>query len=198
MDAETMNKDSPEFFDRLLKRIYIDNADVSRSIVAVLEGLGLKQSLVVKIIASSPYLLRGNMNEKYVEILPKLKNAGIHIDWFEEHISEENYNWKCMLELVCLPSELGLSEHELWKLIVQHPDIVLKRSGLFTFCLFGFLLKFGTLKSEVQNTFLQFPQISVVMYINNLRQGYTFLIEIDMPVRDICNILVHTNPAWLV
>ncbi|XP_075491005.1 transcription termination factor MTEF18, mitochondrial-like [Primulina tabacum] len=271
MDAENMSKNSPEFFDGLLRRIDIDDADVSRSLTRFLryhpinefepffesiglksseysqllprnlmflnddllllenyyvlcnygiarnkigkiykeateifgydygvlqsklqsfQGLGLKQSLVVKIIASSPYLLRGNMNEKIVKILHKLKNAGIHIDWLEDHISEENsYNWKCMLELVCLLSELGLSEDELGKLIVQHPDLLLECSGLVTFCLFGFLLKFGSMKSEVQNVFLQFPQIPIVKFINNLYQCHEFLIEIGMPVQDICMII---------
>ncbi|XP_073067071.1 transcription termination factor MTEF18, mitochondrial-like [Primulina eburnea] len=271
MDAENMSKNSPEFFDGLLRRIDIDNADVSRSLTRFLryhpinefepffesiglksseysqllprnlmflnddllllenyyvlcnygiarnkigkiykeateifgydygvlqsklqsfQGLGLKQSLVVKIIASSPYLLRGNMNEKIVKILHKLKNAGIRIDWLEEHISEENsYNWKCMLELVCLLSELGLSEDELGKLIVQHPDLLLECSGLVTFRLFGFLLKFGSMKTEVQNVFLQFPQIPIVKFINNLYQCHEFLIEIGMPVQDICMII---------
>ncbi|XP_073154327.1 transcription termination factor MTEF18, mitochondrial-like [Henckelia pumila] len=278
MDAENMSKNSPEFFDVLLSRIDIDNADVSRSLTRFLryhpinefepffesiglksseyspllprnlmflnedllllenyyvlcnygiarnkigkiykeateifgydygvlqsklesfQGLGLKQSLVAKIIASSPYLLRGNMNEKFVEILRKLNDTGIHVDWLEEHISEENsYDWKCMLELVCLLSELGLSEDELGKLIVQHPDLLLECSGLVTFCLFGFLLKFGSMKSEIQNVFLQFPQIPVVKFINNLYQCHKFLIEIDMPVQDIC-MIVRSYPLVL-
>lgn len=271
MDAENMSKNSPEFFDGLLRRVDIDNADVCRSLTRFLryhpinefepffesiglkyseysqllprslmflnddllllenyyvlcnygvarnkigkiykeateifgydygvlqsklqsfQGLGLKQSLVVKIIASSPYLLKGNMNEKFVEILHKLNNAGIHIDWLEEHISEQkSYNWKCMLELVCLLSDLGLGEDGLAKLIVQHPDLLLECSGLVTFCLFGFLLKFGSMKSELQNVFLQFPQIPIVKFINNLYQCHKFMIEIGMPVQDICMII---------
>ncbi|KZV44794.1 hypothetical protein F511_28383 [Dorcoceras hygrometricum] len=269
-DAENMSKNSPEFFYRLLGRIDIDNADVSRSLTRFLryhpinefepffesiglksseyspllprklmflsddllmlenyhvlcnygidrnkigkiykeateifgyaygvlqsklqsfQDLGLKQSLVVKIIASSPYLLRGNMNEKFVGILRKLKIAGIHTDWLEEHISVgDSYNWQCMVELVCLLSELGLGEDELGKLIFEHPDLLLESSGLVTFCLFGFLLKFGSTNSEIRNLFIQFPQIPIVKFTKNLYQCHIFLIEIGMPLQDICMI----------
>ncbi|KAI3446432.1 hypothetical protein Pfo_003097 [Paulownia fortunei] len=267
MDAENMSKNSPEFLDRLLKRVDIDDGDVGWSLARFLryhpinefepffesiglepseyasflprnlmflnddqlllqnyyvlcnygiprnmigkiykeatdvfsydygilqlklqsfQNLGLKQSLVVKIIASSPYLLRGDVNREFLEFLEKLKNAGIEYNWLEEHISEgDSYNWKFILELMCLLGELGLTGEKLGEVIRHHPDLLLECSGRITFCFFGFLLKFGSTHSDVQSVFLQFPHISVVKFTNNLYQCYKFLVEIKMYVQDI-------------
>ncbi|KAG8367938.1 hypothetical protein BUALT_Bualt16G0124700 [Buddleja alternifolia] len=270
MDAENMSKNTPEFFDRLLRRVDIDDDDdveVGRSLARFLryhpinefepffesiglkpceyssflprnlmflnddklllqnyyvlcnygfarnkigkvymearevfkygygilqsklqtfEDLGLKQSLVVKIIASSPYLLKGNVDKEFVEVLEKLKNAGIEYNWLHENISEkDSCNWKCMLELICLLGDLGLSDEKLGEVITHHPDILLESSGRITFCFFGFLLKFGSTQSDLQTVFLQFPDISVVKFTNNLCQCYKFLIEIKMDIQEI-------------
>ncbi|KAI3472145.1 hypothetical protein Pfo_029633 [Paulownia fortunei] len=185
-------------------KIYKEATEVFRYEYGVLQSklqsfqnLGLKQSLVVKIIASNPHLLRGNVNQEFVEVLEKLKKVGIEYEWLQEHISvEESYNWKCMLELMCLLSELGLSEEQLGVLFTQHPDLLLECSGRITICLFGFLLKFGSSLSDVQTVFLQFPQISVVKFTNNLCHCYKFLVEISMDVQDIGRI-VHSYPTVL-
>ncbi|KAK6149207.1 hypothetical protein DH2020_016732 [Rehmannia glutinosa] len=278
MDAENMSKNTPEFFDRLLKRVDVGDAKVGRSLARFLryhpvnefepffesiglkpseyssflpqnliflnddqlllenyyvlcnygiarnrigkiykeakqvfryehgvllskllsfQNLGLKQSLVAKIVASSPILLRGNVDQEFVEVLENLKNAGIEYDWLEEHISvEDSYDWKCMLEVMCLLRDLGLSEEQLRQLLTLHPDLLLECSGRITFCLFGFLLKFGCTLSNVQTVFLQFPQISVVKFTNNLLHCYDFLVEINMDVQDIGRI-VSSYPTVL-
>lgn len=272
MDAENMSKNTPEFFDKFLKRVDIDRAKVGCSVARFLryhpvnefepffesiglkpseylpflprnlmfladdqlllenyyvlcnygiernrigkiykeatevfqyeygvlqsklqsiQNLGLKQSLVAKIIASSPHLLRGNVGQEFVEVLEKLKKAGIEYDWLEEHISEEDsYDWKCMLQLMCLLCELGLSEKQVGELFTQHPDLLLEYSGRFTFCLFGLLLKFGSTMSDVQTVFLQFPQVSVSKFTYNLCNCYKFLVEIGLAVQDIGSIVL--------
>ncbi|KAL7134098.1 hypothetical protein ABFS83_11G004700 [Erythranthe nasuta] len=267
MDAENMSKNTPEFFDRLLTKVDIDDGDVSRSLTRFLryhpinefepffesiglepsqyasflprnlmflnddqlllrnyyvlcnygvprnrigriykeanevfrydygimqekllslQSLGLKQSLVVKIVASSPYLLRGDANKEFLEFLEKLKSIGIDYDWLEENISErDSCNWKCVLELISLLGEMGLKGEILGEVIKQHPDLLLECSGRITFCLVGFLLKFGSTHNIVQSVFLQFPRMSVVKFTYNLCHCYKFLDEIKMPVKEI-------------
>lgn len=155
-----------------------------------LQNLGLRQSLVCKMIASSSYLLRGDVSREFIEVLEKLKIARIEYDWLEERILEGgSYNWKRMLEVMCLLGELGLNGEKLGEVITNHPDLLLERSGHFTFCLFGFLLKFGSTHSDIQMVFLQFPYVSVLHFINNLHQCYKFLVEIRMPDQDIGRII---------
>ncbi|KAK9291252.1 hypothetical protein L1049_009440 [Liquidambar formosana] len=61
------------------------------------EELGLSQITIIKVIASSPYLLIGDVNSAFVKVLEKLKSVGIECRWIEEHLSEENsYNWRQM------------------------------------------------------------------------------------------------------
>ncbi|KAK4413020.1 Transcription termination factor MTEF18, mitochondrial [Sesamum alatum] len=170
---------------------------VLQSKLRCFENLGLKQSTVAKIIASSPHLLRGNVDEKFVEVLAKLEKAGIEYEWLEEHMCEEDsYNWKNMLELICLLSEIGLSDEQLGELFRQHPDLLLECSGRLTFCLFGLLMKFGSTLDDVRTAILQFPQISVLEFTNNLCNCYKFLIEINMAVQDIGSI-VRSYPTVL-
>ncbi|KAL8479318.1 hypothetical protein ACS0TY_026256 [Phlomoides rotata] len=150
------------------------------------QNLGLRQSLVSKIIASSSYLLRGDVSGEFIEFIETLKIARIEYDWLEEHILEgDSYNWKRMLEVMCLLGELGFNGEKLGEVITNHPDLLLGRSGRFTFCLFGFLLKFGSTHSDIRMVFLQFPYVSVLNFINNLHQCYKFLVEIRMPNQDI-------------
>ncbi|KAL0404986.1 UNVERIFIED_CONTAM: Transcription termination factor MTEF18, mitochondrial [Sesamum radiatum] len=185
-------------------KIYKEEREVFRYEYGVLQSklrsfqnLGLKQSTVAKIIASSPHLLRGNVDQEFVEVLAKLKKVGIEYEWLEEHLSEEDsYNWKNMLELIFLLSEMGLSDEQLGKLFRQHPDLLLECSGRITSCLFGLLLKFGSTLGDVRTAILQFPKISVVKFTNNLCNCYKFLIEINMDVQEIGRI-VRSYPTVL-
>lgn len=153
------------------------------------EDLGLKQSLVAKIVASSPHLLKGNVGE-FVEFLEKLKKVGIEYDWLQEHIWEEDsYNWKCMLQLMGLFCKSGWSEKQVGELFRRHPDLLLKCSGRITFSLIGLLFKLGSTLTDAQNLFLQFPQISVLKFAYNLHNSYNFLVEIDMSAQDIGQIV---------
>ncbi|KAK6151265.1 hypothetical protein DH2020_013900 [Rehmannia glutinosa] len=263
MDAENMSNNTPEFLNRLLKSVDVDDdGDVGRSLTRFLryhpinefepffESIGLRVSdyasflprnlmflnddqllldnyyvlcnygvqrnmigkiyieasdvfrygygsLVVKIIASSPYLLRGDVSHDFIEFLEKLKIVGIEYDWLEEHMSnEDSYNWKCMFEIMCLLGELGLDADKLGEVIRKHPDVLLECSGRVTVRFVGFLLKFGSTLSDVQLVFLQFPPISVVKFTDNLYHCYKFLVEIKMSVQDIGRIF-RSHPLLL-
>ncbi|XP_047942160.1 transcription termination factor MTEF18, mitochondrial-like [Salvia hispanica] len=161
-----------------------------------LENLGLRRSLVAKIVAASPHLLRGDVDE-FVEFLEMLKMVEIGCEWLSKNICEEDsYCWKCMLQLMCFLCKLGWSEKQVGELIKQHPDLLLKCSGRVTFGLIGLLLKFGATKSDLHTLFHQFPQIPVLKFTKNLHTSYMFLSEIDMAARDIGKI-VCSYPALL-
>ncbi|KAJ7971457.1 Mitochondrial transcription termination factor family protein [Quillaja saponaria] len=145
------------------------------------EELGLSQPTVVKIIASSPYLLVGDVNLEFVKVIDKLKRFGKDIRWVEGHLLENSYyNWSLMLELLCLFSKIGYSEEQLAKLISQHPDLLFESSGNSTLSLVGFLLKFGVSISQIYSILLQFPQIQVKKFLLNLRRCFLILGEIEM------------------
>lgn len=277
MDAENMSKNAPQFFDRLMKKVDIEDGEIKRSMARFLryhpvnefepffesiglecseyvqflprnlmfladdelllenyyvlcnygvernrigkifkeasevfqydygalqpklqsfEDLGLNQSLVAKIVASSPHLLKGNVGE-FVEFLEKLKKVGIEYDWLQGHIREEDsYNWKCMLQLMCLFCKSEWSEKQVGELFKQHPDLLLERSGRITFGLIGLLLKLGSTLTDVHNLFLHFPQISVFKFAYNLHNSYNFLVDIDMSAQDI-GLIVCSYPVLL-
>ncbi|KAL8456429.1 hypothetical protein ACS0TY_034584 [Phlomoides rotata] len=179
-------------------KIYIEAMEVFRYDYGVLqsklrsfENLGLRQSLVAKIIASSPYLLKEKIvNKEFIDVLEKLKKVGIDYNWLEQHISvEDSYNWKCMLQLMCSFCELGFSEKQVGELLTQHPNLLLEGSGHITSILVGLMWKFGSTLSDVQTMFLQFPQLSVSKFTYNLCNCYRFLVEIDMDVQYIGTIV---------
>ncbi|CAA0837473.1 Mitochondrial transcription termination factor family protein [Striga hermonthica] len=267
IDAENLSKNTPLFFDKLLKRVDIDNAKVGPSFARFLryhpvnefepffesiglrpseclsllpqnlmflnddelllenyhvlcdygiprnrigkiykevrevfrydfgvllsklqsfQKFGLKQSLIGKIIASSPRLLIGSVDRDFVNLLKNLKNLGIEYEWLEENISvEESSDWKHMLQLMCFLRNFGLSEEQLRHLLTLHPSILLQSSGRFTFCLSGSLLKFGHTPGSIQNLLLDFPHIPVVKFTRNLLRCYEFLVKINMDAQEI-------------
>ena len=50
------------------------------------EKLGLCQSTLVKLIFSSPYLLIGDVNADFVEVLEKIKSFGFENSWIEGNL----------------------------------------------------------------------------------------------------------------
>ncbi|KAK9277656.1 hypothetical protein L1049_007202 [Liquidambar formosana] len=161
------------------------------------EELGLSQSTIIKVIASSPSLLIGDVNSAFVEVLEKLKSVGIECGWIEDHLSEKNsYNWRQMQGLLCLFSKMGCSEEQIGGLISQHPELLFDGSGSKTSSLIGLLLKFGSKMNEMSLMFLQFPQIQVGKFVCNLRQGFLFLKEIEMEAKEI-GIIVRSHPLLL-
>ncbi|KAL0334218.1 UNVERIFIED_CONTAM: hypothetical protein Sangu_1578000 [Sesamum angustifolium] len=106
MDAENMSKNTPEFLDRLLKRVDTNDGDVWPVVDTVLENYcllcnyGIARNRIGKIYKEAT---EGDVNREFLEVLEKLKKSGIGYNWLEEHLSEGgSYNWKCMLELIFL------------------------------------------------------------------------------------------------
>ncbi|KAH7523137.1 hypothetical protein JRO89_XSUnG0085100 [Xanthoceras sorbifolium] len=154
------------------------------------EELGLSQSFIAKVIVCSPYLLIGDVNAKFVEVLAVLKSTGIELNWIEEHLSEQDsYNWSIILSALRLFSKIGFSEEQLGGLIRQHPGLIFEGSGNQALMLIGFLLKFGTTMNEIHLMFLQFPRIPVGKVFLNLKQCLMFLFEIAMKVDEIGKII---------
>ncbi|KAM1096631.1 transcription termination factor MTEF18, mitochondrial-like isoform X1 [Malus sylvestris] len=185
-------------------KIYKESTEVFRYDFEVLtsklkayEELGLSQSSFVKFIVATPCLLIGDVNVEFVKVLEKLQSFGFETNWIEGNLSiDDSHNFRRMLEVLSLFSEMGCSSEQLGQLIGQHPDILFDGSGERTLSLIGFFLKFGSTKSHLCSIFLQFPQIPVVKFVSNLRQCILFLNEIEMKVADIGK-FVHTHTLLL-
>ncbi|XP_030519632.1 transcription termination factor MTEF18, mitochondrial-like [Rhodamnia argentea] len=161
------------------------------------EKLGLSQSTMAKVIAASPYLLTGDVDKDFVEVLENLKNLGFQFTLIEENISEEAcYRWSQILELLCFFSKIGCNEEQLSELIRRHPGILFEGSGDKTCSLIVYLLKFGSSVCEIRSMFLQFPNVQVGKFLSNLRRCFLFLTEIDMPTEDVSKIL-RSHSLWL-
>jgi hypothetical protein len=172
------------------KEIFLYDYGVLSSKLQAYEELGLSQSTIIKFIVSSPYLLIGNVNVEFVQVLEKLKSFGMEISWIEGHLLEGiTYNWRRMLGLLYLFGKMGCSEEQLARLTIKHPGILFEGSGDRTLSLIGFLLKFGYTVDQVCLLFLEFPQIQVGKFVSNLRQCFLFLNEIDMEVTEIGKIV---------
>ncbi|KAM5558996.1 transcription termination factor MTEF18, mitochondrial [Rosa sericea] len=161
------------------------------------EELGLSQFALVKFIVCSPYILVGDVNVPFVKVLEKLKSLGFETYWIERNLSEENiYSWSRMLEVLRLFNGMGCSNMQLVELLGQHPDILFENSGETTLLLIGFLLKFGSTRSQICSMFLQFPQIQIMQFVLNLRKCVLVLNEIEMEVAEIQKI-VCSHPLLL-
>ncbi|CAA0829903.1 Mitochondrial transcription termination factor family protein [Striga hermonthica] len=189
----------------MIGKIYKGARDVFKYDYGVLQpkllafhDLGLERSLIIKIIASSPYLLRvGGVDPDFIQLLEMFKVLGIDYKWLEEHISGVySCDWTCMLGLVRFLIELGFNADELGGIIRRKPEILLELSGCTTFRFIGFLLKFGLSKSDLQLVFLQLPPISVIKFSSNLHRCYKFLAEIKMSAQDI-GCIFRSHPVLL-
>nr|XP_010943536.1 transcription termination factor MTEF18, mitochondrial-like [Elaeis guineensis] len=159
------------------------------------EGLGLSKSSIIKIVASSPILLVGDVNREFVKVLEWLEDIGIQLDWIVGNLSENNsYDWSRMLVILRYLTELGFTNQELGALIRKHPDFLLDGSGKVVLLLSGLLLKLGGTKKELFGLFSQFPDIQIGSFMENMRHGLILLIEIEMDPGNIQKLLLtHTE-----
>lgn len=159
------------------------------------EGLGLSKSSIIKIVASSPILLVGDVNREFVKVIEWLEDIGIQLDWIGGNLSEKNsYDWSRMLVILRYLTELGFTNQELGALIRKHPDFLLDGSGKVVLLLSGWLLKLGGTKKELFGLFCQFPDIQIGSFMKNMRCGLMFLIEIEMDPGNIQKLLLtHTE-----
>ncbi|KAL6997006.1 hypothetical protein U1Q18_007129, partial [Sarracenia purpurea var. burkii] len=170
---------------------------VLKSKLQAFEEMGLSQSTIIKFVSSSPNLLIANKSLELCNLLDKFKTMGIECGWIEGWVLDgSSYNFRHLLEILCILSNMGCSEEQLGKLICQHPLLLFEDSGNVAFSLIGFLLKFGYVRNEICSMFLQFPQINVREFVHNLRKCYQFLVEIEMEVQEIGR-MVRAHPMLL-
>ncbi|GAB2266924.1 hypothetical protein Dimus_001912 [Dionaea muscipula] len=163
---------------------------VLQSKLRAYERLGLGESAVIKVVSCSPDLLVGDVNEEFSQVWGKLKFLGFENNCLEEHLVEENsYNWRRILELLYVLSDLGGNEAELASVLRRHPELLFDGSASVTFSIIGFLLKFGSMKNDVYSMFLQLPQLKVRNVLGNLRKGFNFLVQIGMDAEEIAKII---------
>ncbi|KAL6138152.1 hypothetical protein ACLB2K_063438 [Fragaria x ananassa] len=179
------------------REVFRYDFEVLLSKLQAYEELGLSQFALVKFIVCSPCILVGDVNVPFVKLLEKLKCLGFKTHWIERNLSEDNsYSWNRILEVLRLFNEMGCSNKQLVELLGQHPDILFESSGERTLSLIGFLLKFGSTRSQICSMFLQFPQIQIVQFVLNLRKCVLVLNEIEMEVAEIQKI-VCSHPLLL-
>ncbi|ESR43081.1 hypothetical protein CICLE_v10013551mg [Citrus x clementina] len=172
------------------REVFQFDVGVFQSKLHAYEMLGLSQSFISKVIVCSPYLLIGDVNTEFVEVLEILKSMEIESCWIEEHLLEqETFNWSMMLRFLRLFRNLGCSDEQLGGLIRQHPGLLFEGSGSIALTMIGLLLKFGSTRNELCSIFLQFPRIEVRKFLLNLNQCLLFLFEIKMKVDEIGKIL---------
>ncbi|KAK4272578.1 hypothetical protein QN277_021114 [Acacia crassicarpa] len=150
------------------------------------ERLGLCQSTLLKVIASSPYLLVGDCNPDFIQVIEKFRHYVEDINWIEgQLLGGTSCNWSQMLRLLCFFGRL-LTEQQLSDIIKQHPDFFFEGSGgSSTLSLIGFLLKSGLSVDQISFVFANFPPIKVSKFLSNLRHCYLFLSEIEMEAAEI-------------
>ncbi|KVI03521.1 transcription termination factor MTEF18, mitochondrial-like [Cynara cardunculus var. scolymus] len=159
-----------------------------------LQEMGFSQSGVAKIVASSPNLL---VNRDFSKVLDQLTDVGIVESWFDVHISEENsYDWSKILETLSLLKKFGIRNQDLGELLRKNAAVLMEDSGARTISLIVFLIKFGASVDDILSMFKQFPEFGIQRFMSNLKNGYHFLLAIEMDINDISNI-IRTHPTVL-
>uniref|UniRef100_M1B7B5 Uncharacterized protein n=1 Tax=Solanum tuberosum TaxID=4113 RepID=M1B7B5_SOLTU len=141
-------------------RIFAEAPEVLRYDSGVLDlklasfhGVGIDQSIVVKLVSASPYLLIGNVHKEFFQVVEELKKTGVEYSWIEEQLNGDSIDWSHLFELICFLNGLGLTDQQLGKLICQVPGLLFDCSGRTTFSLIGFWLKFGIQKPKLHDVF---------------------------------------------
>ncbi|XP_076894425.1 transcription termination factor MTEF18, mitochondrial-like [Bidens hawaiensis] len=157
----------------------------------------LHQSAVVKIVGSCPCVLLGGEISDVFKVVTELKNLGILNSWFVENISDDEcYNWTHMVQVLCVLKQLECDNARLGRLLRKHPTILLEGSGLITFLVITFLLKFGASKTDILLLFSRFLEINMRDFFSNLQRSYCFLLGIEMDV-DIIGKVFRSHPHIL-
>ncbi|XP_023730935.1 transcription termination factor MTEF18, mitochondrial isoform X1 [Lactuca sativa] len=179
------------------KDVFRYNHGVLSSRLHDLQNIILDQSTVIKLVGLCPSLLIPDAIHDVLKVVKELKSSGIMNGWFIENLSEENsYDWRHILELLCLFKRLGCENEQLGRLVNQHPTLLLNNSGTTSVLIIGFLTKFGATKTNILSFFMKFPEIKGEECLYNLRRSYHFLLDIEMEVDNIAK-LFCTHPYLL-
>lgn len=155
------------------------------------EKLGLSKTSVIKLVICSPSVLIDEGDEAFFEVLEEMKGMGIDCNWFAGCLSEKSsYDWGKILGVLHFFYDMaGHHKEELVGFFMKNPGFLLHSSGMEAYSVIGIFLKFGISMKEIESLFLQFPQVQVGGFVANLRQGMTFLFEIEMEDSEIGKIL---------
>lgn len=159
---------------------------VLNSKLGAYQELGLSKCTVIRIVPSSPCLLLGDVDRAFVKVLEELEDIGIPRDWIGSFLSENTfYRWERMPILLHSCLGMGFGKQELGALLRKHPDFLLDGSGKTVTSLVGLLLKVGASRDEILGLLTEFPPVQVGSFMNNLRRGLLFFIEIEMEPQGI-------------
>ncbi|XP_020693629.1 transcription termination factor MTEF18, mitochondrial-like [Dendrobium catenatum] len=174
------------------KDIFMYGPGLLKSKLLSYEQLGLRKYTVIKLVASTPVLLLGDVNKEFVLLLKNLEEIGLPRDWIGGTVSEKNTCfWGKMLVLLKFFKDMGFDEKKLGTLISKHPSFLLDGSGEAVFSVTCLLLKMGVSRKEIFFMFSEFPHLQVGSFARNLRRAFEFLVEIEMDFEDIKELICH-------
>ncbi|ERN14326.1 transcription termination factor MTEF18, mitochondrial [Amborella trichopoda] len=159
--------------------------------------LGFSQPTVVKIVASCPSLLVGNVNEDFPRLIVEIEGLGIEKDWIVGCLSPKNkYNWKRTRRLLSFLERMGFKKGELAEVIQKHPNFFFEGSGENMYVLIALLMKLGFHINDITNLIWNFRRDSSPNLAKNFWHGIHFLYGARLKVGDIVR-LVHSYPRVL-
>ncbi|KAL4186274.1 hypothetical protein AMTRI_Chr09g33040 [Amborella trichopoda] len=161
------------------------------------EELGFSQTTVVKIVASCPSLLVGNVNEEFSRLIVEIEGLGIEKDWIGGCLSPKNkYNWKRMWRLFSLLERMGFKKGELAEVIEKHPNFFFEGSGENMYILIALSMKLGFHIHDIMSLIWNFRRDSSPNLVKNFWHAIHFLYGARLKVGDIVR-LVHSHPRVL-
>ncbi|XP_074320513.1 transcription termination factor MTEF18, mitochondrial-like [Silene latifolia] len=167
---------------------------VLQSKLQAFEEVGISKDVVSKAVSFNPSLL---ISEEFFELVRKLKCLGSENSWVEQKFVETTtYNWRQISHLLQLLQYLGCNDEDISKLVGQRPGILFDHSGRPTLLLIGFLLKFGSSRSDICSILLRFPQVKVEKFVWNLRRAFELLFDIEMDAVNIGRI-IREHFTWI-
>ncbi|KAL9233118.1 hypothetical protein vseg_008153 [Gypsophila vaccaria] len=163
----------------------------------VFEEAGISRDVVVRVVCCNPSLLVNCVSNEFLELVRTLTGLGCDNSWVEERLVESSaYNWGQIAHLLCVLRDVCGSDEEIRELVDRCPGLLFDHSGRATLLLIGFLLKFGSSKTDICSFLLRFPQVKVEKFVWNLRRVFELLYEIEMDVVSTGR-LVREHFSWM-
>ncbi|XP_071731188.1 transcription termination factor MTEF18, mitochondrial [Rutidosis leptorrhynchoides] len=166
-----------------------DNGVLSMKLKAY-ENLGLSKSTIISLITCCPSLLIGNIDNKFLVVLDKLKGIGFGKEWIGSYVSDKTtLNWDRMLDTMSFLLQVGYNDEQMKILFTDNPALLFEGSGKRVYVLVGQLLKLGFKMNQIYDLFLKSPQILSSKCAKNLWTAVCFLAEIGMETEVIASIV---------
>ncbi|XP_074273330.1 transcription termination factor MTEF18, mitochondrial-like [Silene latifolia] len=181
---------------REARNVFRYDQGVLQSKLQAFEGAGISKDVVSRAVSFNPTLLSNGMSEEFFELVRKLKCLGFENCWVEQKFEMTTYNWRQISHLLQLFQYLGCNDEDISKLVGRYPGILFDHSGRPALLLIGFVLKFGSSRSDICSIFLRFPQVKIEKFVWNLRRAFELLFEIEMDVVNIGRI-IREHFTWI-